>query len=228
MQLYLGYCLATGSPFYGLKCAKVPDATLLVVENTPKSIRDRVDKIDAAFEDKDNNFLFDMLSVEAPTQMSATVYERLRKTDARVVILDPIKYLVPGDYLKPEYAAKFIQVFLEMLTVLGMVAIITLPIKKPPSGKQESLIHPEDVYAIKGATEWMDSATTAILLEKRAYSRKRLGEEITMSFPKHRIADRVLSPINLDYDYDTALYHAVQVMEKDDDGKVTSVTLNLT
>ena len=121
---------------------------------------------------------------------------KLKNSRARVVILDPIKYLVIGDYLSPKDVAPFVQMFQEMLTELGMCAVVTLPISKPQDSK--GLIRPTNVYSIKGATEWVDSATFCLLVEKKAYSKS--SDEVTMSFAKHRIASRELNDAHLTFD----------------------------
>ena len=81
-----------------------------------------------------------------------------------ILILDPVKYLVSGDSSKPRDAAKFIREFKEKLAEHKKAAIISLPIKKP---NEKLLIQPGDVYQMKGATEYADSATSVLLIEKK-------------------------------------------------------------
>jgi len=129
--------------------------------------------------------------------------KKLKSTPGvQVAILDPIKYLVPGDYLKPKDVTIFIQLFQEVLIKLQISAIATLPIRKPQDSK--GLIRPADIYSIKGATEWVDSATFGLLVEKRAYSKS--SDVITMAFAKHRIASNELEDKVLAFDRETCTY----------------------
>ena len=103
-------------------------------------------------------------------------------------------FLVLGDYLKPNDAAIFIRQFKENLALHRMAAIITLPIRKP---NEKLRIQPGDVYQMKGATEYADSATSVLLLEKKSHGRS--NDEVTLHFAKHRIASKELKPIALKF-----------------------------
>ncbi|MGA2504298.1 MAG: AAA family ATPase [Anaerolineales bacterium] len=213
--LHLGHCLATGSPFFGIRCEKVKVA-ILAFEGDPHNLSDRMDKIATNFPDTENLLRFSILQIQNPEKMLADVGKRLAHTPGvQMVILDPIKYLVPGDYLKPKDVKDFIQAFLEFLSDLKMSAVTTLPIKKPQDVK--GLIRPSDIYSIKGATEWVDSATFGILVEKKAY--RKHDDEITMSFAKHRIASHELEDLNLIFSRESCTYeiltseHYIQTKE---------------
>jgi hypothetical protein len=65
------------------------------------------------------------------------------------------------------------------------------------------LIRPADIYSIKGATEWVDTATFGILVEKRAY---KGNDEVTMSFAKHRVASIEMDDIHLRFDRVKCIY----------------------
>jgi len=200
--LHLGHCLATGYDFFGIHCEKVKVA-ILAFEGDPRNLRDRLDKIGASFPPTGNLLRFEILPIQNPNRMLEDVAKKLKCTHGvQVAILDPIKYLVPGDYLKPNDVASFIQVFLELLSTLKISAITSLPIKKPQDAK--GLIRPADIYSIKGATEWVDSATFGILVEKKAY--RRNDDEISMAFAKHRIASNELEDLSLVFNREACMY----------------------
>ena len=200
--LHLAHCLATGTPFFGSECQKISVA-VAAFEGDPYNLRDRLNKIGLSFPSAGNRLRFEIMPIQNPAQMLKDVMVKLRIThDVRLVILDPIKYLVPGDYLNPKDVTPFIQAFREMLTDLEMSAIITLPISKPQDSK--GLIRPGNVYSIKGATEWVDSATFCLLVEKKAYAQG--NDEVTMSYAKHRIASKELDDKHLLFDRDACMY----------------------
>ena len=132
-----------------------------------------------------------MMPVSNPKHMFKEIFDETE--GCSILILDPVRYLVSGDYLKPKDVAAFIRIFRENLAKHRKAAIITLPIRKP---NERSLIQPQDVYQMKGATEYADSATSVLLLEKKAYSHSS-SDMVTLHFAKHRIAARELKPINL-------------------------------
>jgi hypothetical protein len=102
----------------------------------------------------------------------------------KVAIIDPIKYLVRGDYLKTTDAGAFTRELQELLIKNKIAAIFTFPIRKPPSFK--GLVHLGDVYSVKGATEWVDEATFVTLLEKRP----RIEDNVIVSFAKNRVSSK--------------------------------------
>jgi hypothetical protein len=203
LVLHLSHCLATGTPFFNFKCQKVKVA-VLAFEGDQRNLDDRITKISANFEPTDGNLRFGILPVQNPAKMLDEAKTLLRNTeDIQVVIFDPIKFLVLGDYLKPACITEFISEFMELLNELNLLSIVTLPISKPQDKK--GLIHPQDIYSIKGGTEWVDSATFGILVEKRAYT-GRDEKEVTLSVCKHRIATTDLEDINLRFDSEKCIY----------------------
>lgn len=200
--LHLAHCLATGTQFFGLECQEV-EVAVVAFEGDPNNLLKRLNKIGATFPEVGNRLKFEVMPIQNPIEMVKDLERKLKNSNVRVVILDPIKYLVFGDYLSPKDVAPFVQRFQEMLTELGKCAVVTLPISKPQDSK--GLIKPTNVYSIKGATEWVDSATFCLLVEKKAYSKS--SDEVTMSFAKHRIASRELNDEHLTFDRETCMYH---------------------
>jgi len=201
LVLHLALCLATGTDFFGLECQEL-NVAVVAFEGDPKNLLERLKKINTTFPKVGNRLMFEVMPIQNPIQMLKDLRKKLKNSRAQVVILDPIKYLVIGDYLSPKDVAPFVQMFQEMLTEQGMSAVVTLPISKPQDSK--GLIRPSDVYSIKGATEWVDSATFCLLVEKKAYSKS--SDEVTMSFAKHRIASRELNDEHLTFDRETCTF----------------------
>lgn len=227
--LDLAFCLATGTPFFGLKCEKTI-VNYMAFEGDPSNMRDRYLKLRRNFPATEGQLYFEMLPIESPLKLTKEVFGKLKKTDGcKVIILDPIRYIVLGDYLKPLDVAAFIGSFKELLTICGASAIITLPIRKPYAAK--GIIRPGDVYSIKGATEYVDGATSVLLVEKRAYSQQRSrnrqnsGDSVTLSFAKHRIATRELTPVHLQFDRNKCKFEPKEGLI--DRGDYSEITLRM-
>lgn len=189
LALHIAFSLATGTPFFGRECRRCKVA-FLAFEGDEANIKDRYDKIKSHFPPTEGRLFFGMMPISNPRHMFEEVFNETE--GCSILILDPVKYIVPGDYLKPRHAAIFVRKFKENLANHRKAAIISLPIRKP---NEKSLIQPGDVYSMKGATEYADSATSILLIEKRAYSHS--SDKVTLHFAKHRVASKPLKEINL-------------------------------
>lgn len=190
LSLHLAFCLATGTPFFGHECRRYKVA-FLAFEGDEANFKDRYDKLKSNFPPTEGRLFFGMMPISNPKHMLKEVFNDTK--GCSILILDPVKYLVSGDYLKPRDAAIFVRKFRENLAHHRKAAIISLPIRKP---NVNSLIQPGDVYSMKGATEYADSATSILLLEKKPYSRSS-SNKVTLHFAKHRIASKPLKSIDL-------------------------------
>ena len=199
LGLHLAFCLATGRHFYSFPCSRV-SVVYLALEGDPDNIVERYEKIQSRFPPVEDNLGFELLPKDTPRRLLREIEEKSK--GYRVLILDPVKWLVQGDFCKPRDAESFIQYYRGMLQANGQTGIIILPIRKP--GNQAQLIYPGDVYSIKGATEYVDSATTVLLLEKKPHSRK--DTQVTLYFAKSRIATKELGPMDLEFSYDDCQY----------------------
>lgn len=207
LALHLAFCLATGTPFFGLECQRIRVA-FLEFEGDEANIKERYDKLKRNFPATEGRLFFRMMPLSDPKAMLKEIMVAAEAEACRILIVDPVKYLVLGDYLKPNDAAIFIRRFREELFLHRMAATITLPIRKP---NDNSLIHPGDVYQMKGATEYADSATSVLLLEKKPHSRRSSDEEITkvtLYFAKQRIAAKELKPIDLAFNRNRCMFTA--------------------
>lgn len=202
LQLHMAYCLATGTPFFGKRCEKV-GVSMLAFEGPEDNVYDRVKKVEKHYPSPEGRLHFEFLTTESPARMFDKVALKLAATDdCKVVILDAVKYLVSGEYLNPKDVAPFVQGLKQILHELGLSAIIALPISKPKNKGQ--LIDPEDVYSIKGCTEWVDPAITVMVLEKRM---RQSRNHLRLGFAKCRIAESSQpTAIYLAYDHELCLF----------------------
>lgn len=213
LQLHMAFSLATGTPFLGMTCAKV-GVNMLTFEGPEDNVLARVEKVEKHYPDPGGRLHFEFLPMKSPGTLFDTVASRLHDTPGcKVAIIDAVKFLVPGDYLQSKFAGPFIQAFKELLSDVGMSAIIALPIKKPQN--QGQLIDPTEVYSIKGATEWVDTAISVLLLEKRM---RFPDTEKVLGFAKGRTSENGRAPtINLTFDHEQCLF----VPNRSDDGSST-------
>lgn len=206
----LAFSIATGTPFLGLKCKKEP-VFYFAFEGDDKNLVSRLEKMSKHFPDTGDLLRFERLPIKRPSELYEDVLARLRShPEPKVVMLDPVKFIVEGNALKPEDSQKFIGRLEEDMASLKATAILVIHIRKPQN--RNSLIYPTDVYEIKGATEWVDSATTAIILEKQAYQKKGL----VLGFAKRRTATTDFPNFTLTFDPATCLVEKEGEVEEED------------
>ncbi len=205
LMLHLLYCIGTGKPFFGFECRETK-VGLLIMEGDRANLQDRIQKVKAQYPDTDNVAL-DLRLDTKPLEKFIDYYKATFR-GCQVVMLDNLRQVSTSERLKNEYASRWIDSFHKFLKELGAVGILTHHVKKPNSN---SLIEPGDVYELKGASEYVDDATTVILLERQRQERNPSGQfmrvnldQLILYFAKHRIANRTLEPINIVRDYETA------------------------
>lgn len=210
LMLHLLYCLGTGSPFFGFQCRQTR-AGLLIMEGDRNNLQDRIRKVKGQYPPTDDIALDFRLDTK-PLEQYLDYYKEVF-AGCEVVMLDNLRQVTTSKRLKNEYASWWIDMFHEFLRDIGAVGILTHHVKKPNSN---SLLEPGDVYELKGASEYVDDASTVILLERERQQRNNLGQftavnpdELTLYFAKSRIADRTLEPINLIRNYETAGFDPV-------------------
>jgi RecA-family ATPase len=132
---------------------------------------------------------------------------------AKVVIIDPVRYIVPGDYLEPKVVTEFMQRLQEVIRVNKQLAIIVLYFKKLDS---RSPREPGDLWSIKGATEWGDMCSTVLMLERTKQGHRATGgfapvnkDAVTLYFAKTRNAANIHDPINLLWNRQKCMFEKV-------------------
>ena len=120
-----------------------------------------------------------------------------------LVMFDPIKWLVGRNYTNSDRVSDFTNTFTEALHQESKIAIISQQVRKSdPRNKVE----PGDLWTLKGAADYVEDATFALLLERTEMRGKNIPAQskdryLTLYFAKHREGIEDLVPINLEYEY---------------------------
>jgi hypothetical protein len=211
LALHMAFSLATGKPWFSFK-TKQCKVGYLVFEGAPKKLLARVDKLLLSYPDAQENLFFDR---EIPFKLAGAGIQKLEALidGLRVVFIDPIRYIVPGDYTKPEYASSFISTIKAICQRTGTAAVLLHHVKKPDNRIK---IQPEDLqYEVKGATDYVDAAGSLLLLERARQPRKdggRFGsntDDRTLYFCKVKDAPTEILPMNLQFNRDKLLYQPI-------------------
>lgn len=132
---------------------------------------------------------------------------------AKVVIIDPVRYIVPGNYIEPKIVTDFMQRLQEVMRANDSLAIIVLYFKKLD---YRSPLEPDDLWNIKGATEWGDMCSTVLMLERTKQGHKATGgfapvskDDVTLYFAKSRNSVGIHDPINLHWNRQKCLFEKI-------------------
>ncbi|GAG20350.1 unnamed protein product, partial [marine sediment metagenome] len=104
-------------------------------------------------------------------------------TGLEVAIIDPLKFLIPGDYMKPSDVLKGLSTTLEIQNETATTFILVGHIRKPD---RKQISYPEDYWTeLKGPTEYMEMANSALMLTRPTHTRDTRG--LFTSSPDDRI-----------------------------------------
>lgn len=208
LVLGMTFSLATGQPWFSHK-TKQCRVGYLGFEGSPKKLLTRFDKLAKSFPDTKGNLLVDRA---LPFKLSGPGINQLRTTLAGldVVIIDPIRYIVPGDYTKPEAASAFITTLKDVCNTTCTIPILIHHVRKPD---RRLTVRPEDLaFEVKGATDYVDAAGTVLLLERARQARSvdgRFGsnaDDRVLHFCKVKDSPTEMYPLNLRFNRDTLIY----------------------
>ena len=171
VTLHLAYCLANGEPFYGYPSV-AQDVSYIAMEGGRSNWRDRILKVTSQYKSSKKLF-FDLIEPHDLLRDNARQDLIERCKGSQVIIFDNLRQITAGQYLSPEYAAQWLKVYQLFLKDLGAVGVLTHHIKKKDN---RYLIEPDDVYQLKGATEYVDAATTVLLIERRKQTTEIMEE----------------------------------------------------
>ncbi len=180
LALHLAFCLATGTPFLGFK-TQPSTVGYMAFEGSPHNMRERFEKIRTLYPDSKDMLQFNFY---CPMQLEKC-YKDFKSilNGCKVVIFDNLRQITGNKYMMPDYASTFIKTLEELLREIGANAVITHHIKK----RDDRYIFEEgDIFSIKGATEYVDAATSAILMERKPRTKDK--SNLMLYFPKHRVA----------------------------------------
>ena len=207
------FMVGSGTPFYGGYPSIPTNTGLLMMEGDRSNLEDRIRKTIRQYP-RSARIKFDFRLGTKPLEDNLDYYKDTFR-DCNLILLDNLSQVTTSDRLKPEYAAYWLDIWQEFLRDMGAVGGFTMHIKKP---NENSLFNPGDVYSLKGATEYVDTATTVFLLERKRQSQNLAGqfapvnqEELILYFAKQRLAqDSTLRPILLRKDFPTAGFVVVE------------------
>jgi len=201
LGIHMACCLATGTPFFGF-WAESTKVGHIIMEGSKKNLKDRFIKILRQYpqEELQRNYFVERGEPKLLENNMEHYFEKFE--GCRVVILDNLKHITGPKYLENAYADRFIKnVYQPFLKRLGAVGVLTHHLTK---SNEQSLIAPDDVSRLKGAGEYAEDANSIILLERSRQPHSKNGKfqrvdnnHLTLYFPKSRIAEDEIEPIQL-------------------------------
>lgn len=207
LVLQLAFSVATGAGFLGLHTRQA-DVGYLGFEGAPAKMADRLEKLGRSFSGWKGHLRF---ALRTPLKLEGNEAQFLAMFEGvGLVIFDPLKYLVTGDYIKPADAQRFVAGILRLADSLGAPILVSHHIRKPD---MRGLFQPGDLYELKGAGDYVEAATTVMLLERERQGHKPGGgfapvsrDHAELHFPKTRDAVADLEPIALRFDRERLLF----------------------
>ena len=210
LVLYLAFCIATGMKFFSLE-TKQKITGYLSFEGGERQIANRFDKLKQTFGSAGDYLRWEH---SLPIKLNKVGIDELKEiiTGLEVAIIDPLRPLVAGDWMKPADAAAFLDNLREVQNDTGTTLILVHHIRKPD---RKLRVLPEDLqFEIKGATEYVDGATV-LLLERPGHVKDESGKFVSSSddrilyFPKVKDAPAEFKPIHLRFFRDELLFKPV-------------------
>jgi len=208
LALYLAFCLALGKPFFSFKTEQKKTGYLFMESGTFQ-IGTRVRKLANHFREIPPKLHIQPID---PTPLTPIGYLKLAELIAglEVLIIDPLKFLIPGDYMKPTDVMKALTTLLKLQNDFSFTSILIGHIRKPPT---KGIEDPDDYWTnLKGPTEYLEMANSALMLTKPRHSRDNKGHfssnqnDRQLHFIKSRDASRELEHLNLRFDRETLIY----------------------
>ena len=211
LVLDLAFRIATGTPWFSHKTKKC-HIGYLGFEGTQRKLLERFEKLEKSFPDH-NGYLF--VDRELPFKLAGQGIDKfLTLIDGLdMVIIDPIRYIVPGDYTKPEHASAFITTLKEACAKTGTIPILIHHVRKPD---RRLTVRPEDLaFEVKGATDYVDAAATVLLFERARQAREKDGrfgsnpDDRVLHFCKVKDAPADPLPLPLRFNREKLLYEPI-------------------
>lgn len=143
-------------------------------------------------------------------------------TGQDVIIVDTLRHLVSGDYNKPSDAQHFIEELIRLQNEASTRFVLVHHIRKPD---RRLKIHPDDVqFEVKGPTEYVDGATTVLLLERAGQLKDKQGlflpgsgDNKTLFFAKVKDNPTDLKPITLHFNRKTLVFEPLTNIYTDEE-----------
>lgn len=204
----MGFCLATGTPWFSHKTQKCK-VGYLAFEGPRQKLLSRFDKLQKTYGDPG-----DYLNVARipPFKLAGKGIDRYLQLceGLEVIIIDCLRYFVAGDYTKPECASVFITTLKQCSEKTKSVPILIHHVRKPD---KRSIIRQEDlINEVKGASDYVEAAGTVLVFERARQARAKDGrfgsidDDRILHFSKVKDSPDELRPLNLRFNRETLVY----------------------
>ena len=209
LALNVLYCLASGLPFLSHK-TKQCKVGYLSMEGSDRKILKRFDGLSSSFpkEAEENIYWHHTTAITLTDKGLQEMAEIITGLD--VVIIDPLRPLVPGDYTSPKDANTFLKRLQLLQNETSTRIILIHHIRKPDKRVK---VQPEDLqFEVKGAAEYVEAATTVILLERAVQPRDGSGhwlpsgDDRILYFVKVKDAPTDFTPVTLRFNREKMLF----------------------
>jgi hypothetical protein len=208
LALNILYCLATGTPFLSHK-TKTCNVGYLSMEGSDVKILKRFDTLSVSYPNAENQVHWHHTTAITLTDGGCEKMAEII-TGLDVVIIDPLRPLVPGDYTTPKDASAFLKRLQTLQNDTHTSIILVHHIRKPD---KRIKIQPEDLqFEVKGASEYVEAAATVLLLERAPQPKDGFGKFLPISdcrllhFSKVKDAPTDLKPVTLQFERETMLF----------------------
>jgi RecA-family ATPase len=220
LALDILFCLASDTPWFSHRTRQCK-AGYLSMEGSDRKIKERFETISKSFNhDAQNNIYWQHTMAMTLNQQGITNLESI-VTGLTVVIIDPMRPLVAGDYTSPKDATQFLKNLQKVQNETGVRVILLHHIRKPD---KKVKVQPEDLqFEVKGASEYVEGANTVLLLERAPQPKDLSGKFLPktndrmLHFVKIKDAPIGEKPIRLHFDTETKLFQPVSDTYGDDD-----------
>lgn len=211
LVLHLAFCIATGMKFFSME-TKQKTIGYLSFEGGHHQIANRFGKLKQTFGSAGEHLRWEH---SMPIKLNLKGRDDLKRliTGLEVAIIDPLRPLVTGDWMKPADASNFLENLREVQNDTGTTIILVHHIRKPD---RKTRVLPEDLqFEVKGATEYVDGAATVLLLERPRHSQDESGrfrstsDDRILYFPKVKDAPTEFKPMKLRFYRDELIFKPI-------------------
>lgn len=211
IALNMLFCLATGNPFLSHKTSPCK-VGYLSMEGSDRKILRRFDAISKSFPPATENIYWEHTTAITLNEPGVTQLEEIiAGLDA--VIIDPLRPLVPGDYTSPKDANTFLKKLQRIQNETSTRLILIHHIRKPD---KRIRVQPEDLqFEVKGASEYVEAATSVLLLERAQQPKgedgrfQTSGDDRMLYFVKLKDAPTDFKPVTLRFNRETMLFQPI-------------------
>jgi RecA-family ATPase len=210
LALNMLFCLASGIPFLDRKTTQCK-VGYLSMEGSDLKILNRFDTIAQSFPEVEENIFWKHTTAITLTDQGVRQLSQMI-TGLDVVIVDPLRPLIAGDYTSPKDANAFLKKIQRVQNETSTRLVLIHHIRKPD---RKVKVHPEDLqFEVKGAAEYVEAATTVLLLERALQPKDEQGrfqqsgeDDRTLHFVKVKDAPTETKQLTLQFDRQTLLFH---------------------